>query len=199
MQIEVVAFKREAQGSSASRRLRNTGRTPGIVYGGTAAPMQIELDHNALYHALRKEAFHASVLSLTVDGVTETVVLRDTQWHPYKQLVLHVDFQRVDADHKIHVKVPLHFVNAENCPGVKVGGGKPHHIVTELDIECLPGRLPEYIEVDMGKLEAGHSIHAADLKLPLGVALTAHVIAENPAVANVTAPKGGAAEEAPAA
>ncbi|MFP5381914.1 MAG: 50S ribosomal protein L25/general stress protein Ctc [Gammaproteobacteria bacterium] len=197
--MEVIAFKRDAQGSSASRRLRHAGKVPGIVYGGTAAPMQIELDHNALYHALRKEVFHSSVLTLTVDGSKEMVLLRDTQWHPYKQQVLHVDFQRVDKDHKIHVKVPLHFLNAETAPGVKTGGGKPHHIVNELDVECLPGSLPEFIVVDMGQLEVGHSIHANDLKLPAGVELVAHIKAENPAVASINAPKGGGAEEAPAA
>jgi large subunit ribosomal protein L25 len=199
MEIEVIAFKRDAQGSSASRRLRHAGKVPGIVYGGTAAPMQIELDHNALYHALRKEVFHSSVLTLTVDGSKEMVLLRDTQWHPYKQQVLHVDFQRVDKDHKIHVKVPLHFLNAETAPGVKTGGGKPHHIVNELDVECLPGSLPEFIVVDMGRLEVGHSIHANDLKLPAGVELVAHIKAENPAVASINAPKGGGAEEAPSA
>jgi len=199
MQIEVIAFKRDAQGSSASRRLRHAGKVPGIVYGGAAAPLQIELDHNALYHALRKEAFHSSVLMLTVDGNKESVLLRDTQWHPYKQQVLHVDFQRVDKDHKIHVKVPLHFMNAETAPGVKRGGGKPHHIVNELDVECLPGSLPEFIEVDMGALEVGHAIHANDLKLPGGVELVAHLKAENPAVASINAPKGGVAEDAPPA
>jgi len=199
MQIEVIAFKRDAQGSSASRRLRHAGKVPGIVYGGAAAPLQIELDHNALYHALRKEAFHSSVLMLTVDGNKESVLLRDTQWHPYKQQVLHVDFQRVDKDHKIHVKVPLHFMNAETAPGVKLGGGKPHHIVNELDVECLPGSLPEFIEVDMGALEVGHAIHANDLKLPGGVELVAHLKAENPTVASINAPKGGVAEDAPPA
>jgi large subunit ribosomal protein L25 len=199
MKIEVIASRRDAQGSSASRRLRRAGRVPGIVYGGDAAPVQIELDHNALYHALRKEAFHASVLTLAVDGEKEPVLLRDTQWHPYKQIVLHVDFQRVDKDQKIHVKVPLHFLNAETAPGVKTGGGKPHHIINELDVQCLPGSLPEFIEVDMGKLEVGHSVHANDLALPAGVELVAHLKAENPAVAAISAPKGGAAEEAAAA
>jgi large subunit ribosomal protein L25 len=198
MEIEVIATKRELQGTGASRRLRHAGKVPGIVYGGTAAPMQIELDHNALYHALRKEAFHASVLSLNVDGTKESVLLRDTQWHPYRQQVLHVDFQRVDKDHKVHVKVPLHFLNAEVAPGVKLGGGKPHHIINELDVQCLPGSLPEFIEVDMGNLEAGHSIHANDLVLPAGVELVPHVRIENPAVASINAPKGGAAEEAAA-
>jgi large subunit ribosomal protein L25 len=138
------------------------------------------------------------VLTLNVGGAKESVLLRDTQWHPYRQQVLHVDFQRVDKDHKIHVKVPLHFLNAEEAPGVKLGGGKPHHIVNELDVQCLPGSLPEFIEVDMGNLEAGHSIHANDLVLPAGVELVPHVKTENPAVASINAPKGGAAEEAPA-
>ena len=199
MEIEVIAFKREAQGSSASRRLRSTGRVPGIVYGGTDAPMQIELDHNALYHALRKEAFHASVLSLTVDGNKQSVLLRDTQWHPYKQQVLHVDFQRVDKTHKIHVKVPLHFLNEETAPGVKTGGGKVSHVVTELDVTCLPGNLPEYIEVDIGALELGHSIHANDLKLPDGVEFVAHIQHENPALVTITLPKGMKSDEEPAA
>ena len=200
MEIEVIAAKRELQGTGASRRLRHAGKVPGIVYGGTAAPVQIELDHNTLYHALRKESFHASVLTLNVDGAKESVLLRDAQWHPFKQQVLHIDFQRVDKDHKIHVKVPLHFLNADSAPGVKTGGGKAHHIVTELDVQCLPGSLPEFIEVDMGNLEVGHSIHANDLTLPAGVELVAHLQTENPAVASISAPKVGAAtEEAPAA
>ena len=200
MEIEVIAAKRELQGTGASRRLRHAGKVPGIVYGGTAVPVQIELDHNTLYHALRKEAFHASVLTLNVDGAKESVLLRDAQWHPFKQQVLHIDFQRIDKDHKIHVKVPLQFLNADSAPGVKTGGGKPHHIVTELDVQCLPGSLPEFIEVDMGNLEVGHSIHANDLTLPAGVELVAHLQTENPSVASISAPKvGSATEEAPAA
>jgi large subunit ribosomal protein L25 len=195
MEIEVIAAKRELQGTGASRRLRHAGKVPGIVYGGAADPVQIELDHNALYHALRKESFHASVLTLNVDGAKESVLLRDSQWHPYKQQVLHVDFQRIDKTHKIHVKVPLHFLNAETCPGVKTGGGKPHHIVTELDVQCLPSDLPEFIEVDMGKLEVGGAIHANEIVLPKGVELVAHIKHEDPAVASVSAPKVAVAEE----
>ncbi|OHE57086.1 MAG: 50S ribosomal protein L25/general stress protein Ctc [Thiobacillus sp. GWE1_62_9] len=195
MEIEVIAAKRELQGTGASRRLRHAGKVPGIVYGGTAVPVQIELDHNALYHALRKESFHASVLTLNVDGAKESVLLRDTQWHPYKQQVLHVDFQRVDKTHKIHVKIPLHFLNEDTAPGVKTGGGKVSHVVTELDVTCLPGNLPEFIVVDMGALELGHSIHANDLTLPDGVELVAHIQHENPAVATVTLPKGMKSDE----
>jgi len=203
MEIEVIAAKRELQGTGASRRLRHAGKVPGIVYGGEAAPMQIELDHNALYHALRKEAFHASVLTLNIDGAKESVLLRDSQWHPYKQQVLHVDFQRVDKTHKIHVKVPLHFLNADVAPGVKTGGGKVSHVMTEIDVTCLPGNLPEFIAVDMGSMELGHAIHVNDLTLPEGVELVAHVMHENPAVASITLPRGmksdEPAPEAPAA
>ena len=199
MEIEVIAYKRELQGTGASRRLRSAGKVPGIVYGGTAAPMQIELDHNALYHALRKEAFHASVLNLTVDGASESVLLRDTQWHPYKQQVLHVDFQRIDKKHKIHVKVPLHFLNEDTAPGVKTGGGKISHVITEIDITCLPGNLPEFIEVDVGQMELNQSIHVAELQLPEGVELVAHLVHENPAVVALTLPKGMKSDEEPVA
>ena len=195
MEIEIIAAKRELQGTGASRRLRHTGKVPGIVYGGNTAPVQIELDHNALYHSLRKEAFHASVLTMNIDGAKESVLLRDAQWHPYKQQVLHVDFQRVDKTHKIHVKVPLHFLNADVAPGVKTGGGKVSHVMTEIDVTCLPGNLPEFIAVDMGGLELGHSIHVAELKLPEGVELVAHVLHENPAVASITLPKGMKSDE----
>ncbi len=199
MEIEVIAYKRELQGTGASRRLRSAGKVPGIVYGGTAAPMQIELDHNALYHALRKEAFHASVLKLSVEGKSESVLLRDTQWHPYKPQVLHVDFQRIDKTHKIHVKVPLHFLNEDIAPGVKVGGGKVSHVITEIDITCLPGNLPEFIEVDIGHLELNHSIHVNELKLPEGVEIVAHLVHENPAVVALTLPKGMKSDEEPVA
>ncbi len=199
MEIEVIAAKRELQGTGASRRLRHTGKVPGIVYGGETAPVQIELDHNTLYHALRKEAFHASVLTLNIDGAKESVLLRDSQWHPYKQQVLHIDFQRVVKGQMIHVKVPLHFVNAETCPGVKTGGGKPHHIMTEIEIQCLPRDLPAYLEVDMGKMEVDTAIHVNDITLPKGVELNAHIVAENPTVASVNTPKVAAVEEPAAA
>lgn len=201
MQIEVIAQKRDGQGTGASRRLRHAGFVPGIVYGGNKEPLAIQLDHNALYHALRKEAFHSSVLSLKVGDATEMTLLRDVQWHAYKPQVLHIDFQRIDADHKIHVKVPLHFKNEDVAPGVKLAHGLVNHAMTEIDVACLPGNLPEFIEVDLAALEAGHSIHVNEIKLPAGVEPVAHLKAENPAVVSITPPKGGAAEEeaAPAA
>ncbi|HZS80005.1 MAG TPA: 50S ribosomal protein L25/general stress protein Ctc [Herbaspirillum sp.] len=185
--MKIIAFPRKEQGTGASRRLRNAGQTPAIVYGGAAAPLNITLDHNALYHALKKEAFHSSILDLEIDGKVEQVLLRDFQIHAYKQLVLHVDFQRVDAAQKIHVKVPLHFVNAEISPAVKLSSGIISHVMTELDISCLPKDLPEFVAVDLAGLEVGHSIHLADLQLPNGVTAVSQ---ENLTVATASVPAG---------
>ncbi|HEX8954946.1 MAG TPA: 50S ribosomal protein L25/general stress protein Ctc [Burkholderiaceae bacterium] len=195
--MKVVAFPRKEQGSGASRRLRNAGQTPGIIYGGTTAPVSIALDHNALYHALKKEAFHSSILDLEIDGKTEQVLLRDFQVHAYKQLVLHVDFQRVDASQKIHVKVPLHFANAEVSPAVKLHSAVIGHVLTELDISCLPKDLPEFVEVDLSGMDVGQSIHVNDLKLPAGVTIVAH--GDNPTVATASIPAGKVEAEAEAA
>jgi large subunit ribosomal protein L25 len=193
--MKVVAFARTEQGSGASRRLRNAGFTPGIVYGGSVEPTNIKLDHNALYHALKKEAFHSSILDLEIDGKSEKVLLRDFQTHAYKQLVMHVDFQRVDPNKKIHVKVPLHFVNAEGSPAVKLHSAVISHVMTELDVSCLPKDLPEFIEVDLSAMDAGASLHVTDLKLPAG--LTA-VSQENPTVATASVPAGKVEAEAAA-
>lgn len=199
MAIEINAIKRDLQGTSASRRLRRAGRVPGIVYGGEGKPANIDMDHNELFQALRKEAFYSSVLSLNLDGKKETVLLRDVQRHAYKALVLHVDFQRVDATHKLHQKVPLHFVNADIAPGVKTQGGIVSHVITEVDVTCLAADLPAFIEVDLKDLSAGHSIHVSQLKLPKGVEVVHHGEGD-PVVATITV-KGGKAEEeaAPAA
>lgn len=178
--MKVVAFERQQHGTGASRRLRNAGKTTGIVYGGEAAPQMIELDHNALWHALQKEAFHSSILDLEVAGQAQKVLLRDVQYHPFRQLVLNVDFQRVDANKKLHTKVPLHFLNAETSPAVKLASAIITHVATEIEIECLPADLPEFVAIDLSKIEAGQSLHAKDIALPKGVALTAHVDAENP-------------------
>ena len=194
--MKVVAFERQEQGTGASRRLRNAGKTTGIVYGGEAAPQKIELDHNALWHALKKEAFHSSILDLEVAGQSQQVLLRDVQYHPFKQLVLHVDFQRVDAKKKLHTKVPLHFLNAEVSPAVKLSSAIVSHVATEIEIECLPTALPEFLEVDLSKIEAGQSPHAKDITLPKGVALVAHVDAENPVVASATVPAGAVSDAA---
>ncbi|TDN68419.1 50S ribosomal protein L25/general stress protein Ctc [Paraburkholderia sp. BL10I2N1] len=197
--MKVVAFERSLQGTGASRRLRITGKTPGIVYGADAQPQLIELDHNALWHALKKEVFHSSILDLEVAGKSQQVLLRDVQYHPFRQLVLHVDFQRVDAKKKLHTKVPLHFMNQETNPAVKLSGAIISHVVNEIEIECLPSALPEFLEVDLAKIEAGQIMHAKDIVLPAGVALVAHVEAENPVIASATVPAGAVADEAAAA
>ncbi len=199
MAIEISATTRQAQGTGASRRLRKANRVPGIVYGAGEATM-IDLDHNTLYYALRNEAFHASVLSLELDGKKQSVLLRDFQMHPFRQQVQHIDFQRVDAKKKIHMRVPLHFINADVAPGVKVGGGIISHVLNELEIACLPADLPASIEVDLSALDLGHSIHVSDVKLPKGVEVAGHHHASD-AVATVQVPRGHveAAAEAAAA
>ncbi|MEZ5664891.1 MAG: 50S ribosomal protein L25/general stress protein Ctc [Burkholderiaceae bacterium] len=172
--MQFVAFERAKQGTGASRRLRNTGRAPGIVFGGSAAPALIELDHNALWHALKKEAFHASILDMEMGGKVEKVLLRDVQYHPYKPTVLHVDFQRVDEKTRLRKKVPLHFAGEENSPAVKVDKCLVNHIMTEIEIECLATQLPEFIEVDLSNAEKGATIHTGDLKLPKDVKIVTH-------------------------
>ncbi|NTV96568.1 MAG: 50S ribosomal protein L25/general stress protein Ctc [Thiobacillus sp.] len=205
MQFEINAAKRDGQGSGASRRLRHTGRVPGIVYGGDKAPQAIDMDHKELLLGLRHEAFHSSVLSLNVDGEKQSVLLKDVQTHPYKVQVLHIDFQRVDASHKIHMKVPLHFVNADTCPGVKLEGGVVSHVMTEIDITCMPDSLPEFVEVDCKDLAVGHSIHLSHLTLPAGIESVLLHRGEDPTVATILGAKAEAAEgeaaegEAPAA
>ena len=172
--MKFVAFERALQGTGASRRLRITGRTPGIVYGGTGQPQLIELDHNALWHALKKEVFHSTVLDMDVGGSESKVLLRDVQMHPFKQLVLHIDFQRVDANTKLHMKVPLHYSGDENSPAVKTEGCIANHVVTEIEVKCLPADLPEFIAVDLSGLKKGASLHLADIVLPKGVTAVTH-------------------------
>jgi len=195
MTIEFIAFNRTMQGTGASRRLRRTGKVPGIVYGGHKDAIAIELDHNALYYALQEEAFHASVLTMSLDGKKEPVLLRDYQMHPFKQQVVHIDFQRIAAGEKIHVKVPLHFTGEDVAPGVKLQGGKISHVVTELDVACLPEKLPEFITVDLSSLSGGQSVHIADLQMPAGVESTALRHGDNAVIAVCMTPRGGATDE----
>ena len=192
--MKFVAFERAKQGTGASRRLRISGKAPGIVYGGSAEPQLIEIDHNALWHALKKEAFHSSVLQLEVAGKTSQVVLRDVQYHPYKQQVLHVDFQRVSATEKLHFKVPLHFLGENDSPAVKLEQCMVAYIVTELEVSCLPADLPEFIEVDLSKVVKGDVVKLSQIQLPKGVEAISHG-EEDPVLASVVAPKGAAADE----
>ena len=194
--MKVIAFNRTLQGSGASRRLRNSGQTPGIIYGGAEAPALIALDGNALYHALKKEAFHGSVLDLEIDGKSQQVLLRDFQMHAFKQLVLHADFQRVDANSKLHKKIALHFTNADVSPAVKLHGATISHVMESLDVSCLATDLPEFIEVDLSTIDVGPSIHVNDLTLPKGVTAITH--GKNPTVATAAVPAGQVSAEATA-
>ena len=197
--MKVEAISRNVQGTGASRRLRREGKVPAIVYGGNAQPVNIELDHNSIFHAMRKEAFHSSVLELTVDGkAAGQVLLRDYQMHAFKPIVMHVDFQRIDVNQKLHKKVPLHFLGQENSPAVKQSGAIVSHIMTEIDIKCLPKDLPEFIEVNLSGLKVGETLHISQLQLPAGVEAVHHGN-EDPAVATAVLPRGAKEEEAPVA
>ncbi len=184
--MKFTAYERSLQGSGASRRLRLSGKVPGIVYGA-GEPKVIELDHNALYHAMRKEAFHSSILEMDLAGKVEKVLLRDYQVHPYKQQVLHVDFQRIDATTRIHKKVPLHFINEAESTAVKIDKCVINHVVAELEIECLAEKLPEFLTIDLGGLNKGQSLHVDDLKLDAGVKVLTHG-RKNPVIATVVEP-----------
>ena len=200
--MQFVAYERAKQGTGASRRLRNAGRTTGIVYGAGQEPQAIELDHNALWHALKKEAFHSSILEMELAGQTSKVVLRDVQYHPFKQLVLHVDFQRVDDKTKIHLKVPLHFEGAENSQAVKVEGCTVTPLLHELDVVCMPSQLPEFIKVDLSQLNSKSTLGVQSIKLPSGVKAVLRGSNKNPALISIKLPEvvvDAAAAAAPAA
>jgi large subunit ribosomal protein L25 len=194
MKIAIKADKRSVQGTGASRRLRRESKVPGILYGAGKDALPIELDHKDLWFKLKNEAFHASILDMDVAGETTQALLRDYQMHPFRPLILHADFQRVDANKKIHMKVPLHFVNAEISPGVKGAGGMVSHVINELEISCLPRDLPEFIEVDLKDMQAGHSLHVSNLSLPAGVEPIVPK-GEDPTVATVVIPRVMTAEE----
>ncbi len=204
--MKFVAFERAMQGTGASRRLRITGRTPGIVYGGTDKPLLIELDHNALWHTIKKEAFHASILEMELGGKEQKVLLRDLQMHPFKQQILHIDFQRVEATTRMTVKVPLHYSGEEESPAIKTEACIANHVLTELTISCFPADIPEFIAVDLSGLKKGTSLHVQDITLPKGVKFVAKgqvnpvLVTAVAIVAEVAAaPAEGAAAAAPAA
>ncbi len=197
--MKFVAFERNKQGTGASRRLRNTGKTPGIVYGGAGEPQLIELDHNALWYALKKEAFHASILQMEIAGKESKVLLRNVQYHPFKPTVIHVDFQRVDASTKLHMKVPLHFTGVENSPAVKVDQCLVNHVINELEISCLPADLPEFISVDLSDLKKGVSLHLSNITLPKGVTAVTRGKTDPVIVSVVSVAEEAADTKAPAA
>lgn len=185
--MQFVAYERAKQGTGASRRLRVSGKVPGIVFGA-GEPAMIEVDHNALYFALKKEAFHSSILEMDLAGKTQKVLLRAFQMHPWKQQVLHVDFQRVDETTRLRKKVPLHFSNEENSVAVKTDKCIVSHVATEIEIECLAVQLPEFVAVDLAGLVKGKSLHVSDLTLPEGIKAVKHGT-QNPVVVSVAEPK----------
>jgi large subunit ribosomal protein L25 len=194
VKIEIKAQPRSVQGTGASRRLRRESKVPGVLYGAGKDAVPIQLDHKDLWFKLKMEAFHASILDMEVGNEKSQVLLRDYQMHPFRPMILHADFQRVDANRKIHMKVPLHFVNAEIAPGVKLAGGLVQHVMNDLEILCLPKDLPEFIEIDLANLQAGHSLHLSGVKLPSGVEPVVPK-GEDPTVATVVIPKVMTAEE----
>ena len=184
--MKFVAFERAKQGTGASRRLRITGRTPGIVYGGKGEATMIELDHNALWHAIKKEAFHASILEMELAGKEQKVLLRDLQMHPFKQQVLHIDFQRVEARTRLTMKVPLHYSGEEESPAVKTENCLVNHVMTDLTVSCFPADVPEFINIDLTGLKKGAPLHLKDIKLPKGVKFVAKG-QDNPVLVSVSA------------
>lgn len=172
-QYELIAEPREEKGTGASRRLRHTSRIPGIIYGGGKDPAMVSFDHDKIYHLLENEAFHSSILTVKSGSNSEQAILRDVQAHPYKQLIMHLDLQRISATDKIHMSIPLHFINEEVAPGVKEQGGIVSHLITEVDITCLASNLPEFLKVDVSALHIGDSIHLTEIELPEGVEITA--------------------------
>jgi large subunit ribosomal protein L25 len=194
MKIAIKAEPRSVQGTGASRRLRRESKVPGVIYGAGKDATPIQLDHKDLWFKLKTEAFHASILDMEIGNEKSQVLLRDYQMHPFRPLILHADFQRVAADRKIHMSVPLHFVNELNSPGVKIAGGLVEHVMKELELSCLPKDLPEFIEVDLGSLQAGHSLHLSAVKLPPGVEAIVPK-GEDPTIATIVIPKVMTAEE----
>jgi large subunit ribosomal protein L25 len=185
------AVSRANVGKGASRRLRHDNAVPAIVYGGDKDPANVSIQHHHLMHALANEAFFASIVTLKIDGKDESVVIKDLQRHPARPILLHADFQRVSENKALHVKIPLHFINEATSVGVKTGGGVVSHLMTELEISCLPKDLPEYIEVDIQEVGLGESLHISDLKLPAGVSSISlsHGESGDLAVVAIQAPK----------
>ena len=196
MSISINAVKRDVKGTGASRRARRAGNVPGVVYGGGKDAVNLEMNHKELFLQFRHEAFHASILDLILDGKKESVLLRDYQMHPVRNTIQHIDFQRVSATEKIHVKVPFHFINADTAPGVKLGGGIVAHILTEAEVSCLPKDLPEFVEVDLAALEMGHSVHLSQITLAKGVEFVALAHGNDAAVAAIAKTRGGVSDDA---
>ena len=195
MSISINAVKRDVKGTGASRRARRAGNVPGVVYGGGKDAVNLEMNHKELFLQFRHEAFHASILDLILDGKKESVLLRDYQMHPVRNTIQHIDFQRVSANEKVHVRIPFHFMHEDTAPGVKIGGGIVAHIMTEAEVSCLPKDLPEFIEVDLAALELGDSVHLSQISLPKGVEFVALAHGNDAAVAAIAKTRGGISDD----
>ncbi|WP_329742731.1 50S ribosomal protein L25/general stress protein Ctc [Dyella sp. A6] len=196
---EIKAQSRKDEGKGASRRLRHAGFVPAVVYGAGQPPESIQIEHNTVLLAAKHEWFFSSVLDLNVDGKVQKVLVRDWQKHPFKQLMMHMDFLRIDETHAIRVSVPLHFLNQEKSPAGKTSGVVVSHNLTEVEVSCLPKDLPEFIEVDLAALKPGEIIHLSQLKLPASVEIPAlHLAGHDVAVVTANAVQEEV-EDAPAA
>jgi large subunit ribosomal protein L25 len=193
----VEAQARADMGKGASRRLRHQGMVPGIVYGADKDAQPIMMDHNKVIHHIENEAFFSHILELSVDGKSEKVVVKDMQRHPARRAVLHMDFLRVSDKEAIRMQVPLHFIGEDVAPGIKTGGGIASHLMTDVEISCLPADLPEFLEVDMSNLEIGDSLHLSDISLPKGVEIVelTHGEEHDSAIANIHMPRAVVEEE----
>jgi len=184
---EIKVERRENDGRGASRRLRNSGKVPAIVYGGELAPVSIQITHNDVWLASQHEWFYSAILDLSLNGDVQKVLLRDMQRHPFKQQLLHLDFQRVDENKAIRIRVPLHFLNQEKSPAGKKAGVLISHALNDIEISCLPKDLPEFVEIDLGNLDVGGIVHLSEIKLPAGVEIPELRLGKEHDVAVVTA------------
>lgn len=190
MEFKLNASYREKSGTAISRRLRKAGRVPAIVYGNSQPSFSITLDHNEMYHALKNEAFHSSVILMALTDKQESVVVRQVQMHPFKQQIHHIDFQRVDLKKAMQIKIALHFINADISPAVKLQGYRIAHLLNEVEVRALPAKMPTFIEVDLSKISAGDVIRLSDLVLSEGAELVDLLRGDNAIVASTTNKSG---------
>lgn len=195
-QYQIQATARSGKGTSASRGYRRGGQVPAVLYGAGKDNESLLLNHNEIMHNLKTEGFQSAIIEVKTDKGTEQAILRDVQMHPYKAQVMHIDFQRVSATEKLHIAVPLHFIGGEECPGVYNEGGIESHLINEVDVECLPADLPEYLEVDISTLQLHESVKLTDIKVPEGVVITALLHdGDDQTIASILAPKAIEEEE----
>ncbi len=192
--FELAATSRSNLGSAYARRLRKISMVPGVLYGKGQTPEHFQVEHRLLAKAMEKESFTSSIVSLNLDGKTVSAVVKAIQRHPFKPKLVHIDFQRVDKNAVITMHVPLHFIGEEKAPGVKMSGGIITHLLKQVEVRCLPSRLPEFIEVDVSKLEKDQSIHLSELQLPAGVELVKHSEQDLP-VFSISMSRGSSAKE----